>query len=218
MTGTRLAGGVALVTGGATGIGLGIAERFAHEGAAVAIACRSNRGAEAAERIRSDGGTALYVQADVTSSSDVSSMFTSVAEQFGPVNVLVNNALSYAGNSLIDQDETSWDASIAGVLKGVFLCTRCAVPYMIEAGGGSIVNVSSVNALRFFGNDSYSAGKAAILSLTRATAVRWGREGIRANTLIPATVRTGVWEELLSGGRPSSANSPTSIPWGELAK
>jgi NAD(P)-dependent dehydrogenase (short-subunit alcohol dehydrogenase family) len=184
---SRLQGKVAVVTGGGSGIGRAICTRFAGEGASVVVA---DIAGDRAERVASELG-ARAVQADVTAAADIARM-VDAAER---VDVLVNNAGFGNGDDLLEIDEETWDAEVAINLKAAFLTTKAVLPGMIERRSGAIVNISSVNGLAFFANDAYSAAKSGLLQLTRSTAVRYGRFGIRANAIAPGTIRTPLWQE-----------------------
>jgi meso-butanediol dehydrogenase/(S,S)-butanediol dehydrogenase/diacetyl reductase len=184
---SRLEGKAAIVTGGGSGIGRAICTRFAAEGASVVVA---DIAGERAEEVAAEiGGRA--VQGDVTVAGDVSR----IVEAAGPVDVLVNNAGGGMNDDLLEIDEEAWDGDVALNLKSAFLCTKAVVPQMRELGRGAIVNIASVNGMAFFANDAYSAAKAGLLQLTRSTAVRYGRFGIRANAIAPGTIRTPLWQE-----------------------
>jgi meso-butanediol dehydrogenase / (S,S)-butanediol dehydrogenase / diacetyl reductase len=184
---SRLEGKAAIVTGGGSGIGRAICTRFAAEGASVVVA---DIAGERAEEVAAEiGGRA--VQGDVTVAADVSR----IVEAAGPVDVLVNNAGGGMNDDLLEIDEEAWDGDVALNLKSAFLCTKAVVPQMRERGRGAIVNIASVNGMAFFANDAYSAAKAGVLQLTRSTAVRYGRFGIRANAIAPGTIRTPLWQE-----------------------
>ena len=157
------------------------------DGASVLVAdIVGERGEEVAELI---GGAA--VQGDVTVAADVARMVAAV----GRVDVLVNNAGGGMADDVLEIDEEAWDQDIALNLKSAFLCSRAVLPGMIERGGGVIVNIASVNGLAFFANEPYSAAKAGLISLTRSMATRYGRQGIRAVAIAPATIRTPLWQE-----------------------
>jgi meso-butanediol dehydrogenase/(S,S)-butanediol dehydrogenase/diacetyl reductase len=184
---SRLQGKVAVVTGGGSGIGRAICTRFAGEGASVLVA---DIAGDRAEQVAAElGGRA--VQADVTVAADVAKI-VGAAER---VDVLVNNAGFGNGDDLLEIDEETWDAEVAVNLKAAFLCTKAVLPGMIERRAGAIVNISSVNGMAFFANDAYSAAKGGLIQLTRSTAVRYGRFGVRANAIAPGTIRTPLWQE-----------------------
>lgn len=192
----RLSRKRAIVTGGASGIGRAICHRFAAEGAAVVIADRNRDGAERVrQEILEAGGTASVETVDVTGETQVGAMVEVVANRLGGVDLLVNNAISEPADDLLEMSTRDWDTDVEITLRAPFLCTRAVLPRMIDGGGGSIVNISSVNALGFFGNEAYSAGKAALINLTKATAVRYGHHGVRANAIAAGTVRTPVWDD-----------------------
>jgi NAD(P)-dependent dehydrogenase (short-subunit alcohol dehydrogenase family) len=184
---SRLEGKAAIVTGGGSGIGRAICMRFAAEGASVVVAdIVGERAEEVAAEI---GGRA--VQADVTVAADVARM----VEAAGGVDVLVNNAGGGMSDGLLEIAEEAWDEEVALNLKSAFLCTKAVLPPMIERGKGAIVNISSVNGMAYFANEAYSAAKAGLINLTKTTAVRYGRFGIRANVIAPGTIRTPLWQE-----------------------
>jgi meso-butanediol dehydrogenase / (S,S)-butanediol dehydrogenase / diacetyl reductase len=185
-----------IVTGGGSGIGRAIASCFAAAGASAAVADRDGaRAEEVAAAIRSDGGNAVSTQTDVAVAVDVAQMIETVTKELGRVDVLVNNAGFGTGDDLLEIDEETWDAEIAVNLKAAYLCTKAVLPDMIERGSGVIVNIASVNGMAFFANEAYSAAKAGMINLTRSTAVRYGRFGIRANAIAPGTIRTPIWQE-----------------------
>lgn len=190
-----LANTVSVVTGGASGIGRATAERFAREGSRVVIA---DRDGERAERVASGideaGGTALAVAADVSDLDAVAHVFARANDVFGPVGILVNNAGASYGNDLRAIEPDVWDRNFDVVLKSAYLCTKAALPGMIEAGKGAIVNVASVNGMMGLGEEAYSAAKAGMINLTQNNAVRYGEFGVRVNCVAPGTVDTPIWQ------------------------
>ena len=191
----RLTGKVAVITGGASGIGRATAVLFASEGARVII---FDRNASASEdvvgRVRQRGGQAAFVTGDVTRAADVERAIEAAREHFGPVDVLVNNAGISIGNSALDIDEPTWDLNFAVVLKGAYHFVRAALPEMRARRQGAIVNIASVNGMLALGEDAYSAAKAGLINFTQNLAVRYGADGIRANVIAPGTVRTPIWQ------------------------
>jgi meso-butanediol dehydrogenase / (S,S)-butanediol dehydrogenase / diacetyl reductase len=187
----RFADKTVLVTGAGRGIGRVLGRRFAAEGARVVLADRSGQEREVADEIEREGGSALAAHADVSIADDVAAMVASA----GPVGVLVNNAAVAEGSDVLEIDEETWDRELAIDLKSAFLCSRAVLPGMIARGGGAIVNVATVNAFAYFGNEAYSAAKAGLISLTQALAVRYGPRGIRVNAVAPGTIRTPAWDE-----------------------
>ena len=191
-----LANTVAVVTGGASGIGRATAELFAREGARVVIADRDgDRAEEVASGIDDAGGTAMAVAADVSSPEDVTRLFERAVSVFAPVDILVNNAGASYGTDLRAIEPDIWDRNIDVVLKSAYLCTRAALPGMIEQRKGAIVNIASVNGLMGLGEEAYSAAKAGMVNLTQNTAVRYGEFNVRANCIAPGTVDTPIWNE-----------------------
>src|SRR5918998_5501136 len=187
---------VTIVTGGGSGLGRVLAHRFAAEGAAVVVAdVAGGRASAVADEISGAGGTALARTTDVTDASDVKAMVETTREVFGPVNVLVNNAAKATDADFLDLGEETWDEDVTVTLKGPFLCSQAVLAGMVENRSGVILNISSVNALGYYGNEAYSAAKAGLLSLTRSLAVRYGPSGIRVNAIAPGTLRTPAWEE-----------------------
>lgn len=191
----NLSGQVAIVTGGAQGIGGATARRLAADGARVLIA--DIDGAQAEEnvaRIRVAGGTAEAIVADVGVSADIARMVTTAVERWGKLTILVNNAYSgQAGTkgSAAEVSEEAWDSALAVLVKAIFLGVKAAVPHMAAAGGGTIVNISSVHGLlaapRAF---LYDTGKAAVIGMTRQMAVDFGPRGIRVNAICPGHIVT----------------------------
>ena len=187
---------VVIVTGGGSGLGRVLANRFAEEGAAVIVAdIARGRAVAVAEEILDAGGDSLAQTTDVTDASEVNDMVEATREAFGPVDVLINNAAKATDADFLSLKEGAWDKDVAITLKGPFLCSQAVLPDMVENGSGVILNISSVNALGYYGNEAYSAAKAGILSLTRSLAVRYGPSGIRINAIAPGTLRTPAWEE-----------------------
>ena len=191
----RFQGQVAIVTGAGSGIGRVIAQRFAAEGAKVAVVdWLAERADAVTAEITGAGGTALSVHADVSSRRDVDDMVARVSSRLGPVDVLVNNAAVAEGDDVLDIEEATWDRDVAVVLKSVFLCSKAVLPSMIERKRGAIVNISSVNGLTALGNEAYSAAKAGMINLTQGIAVRYGAHGVRCNAIAPGTIRTPIWQ------------------------
>jgi NAD(P)-dependent dehydrogenase (short-subunit alcohol dehydrogenase family) len=190
----RLTGKVAAVTGAAGGIGGAAARLFAAEGASV---CAVDRDADGLTRITAEGIHPLV--ADVTQSEEVSRLAAWVEERFGRLDVLVNVAGASGrrhGDGPVDEcTEAGWDWVLNVNLRSVFLCCKQAIPLMRAFGGGSIVNVSSVLGLvghELFDTHAYAASKGAIISLSRAMAVKYAAERIRVNVLCPGLIRTGM--------------------------
>jgi 3-oxoacyl-[acyl-carrier protein] reductase len=192
MTG-RLEGKVAVITGAGRGIGLAIAQRFAAEGARVVLGDIHRDNVEAgAESIRKAGGEAVAVVGDAGIAADVDVLFARTSEEWGPVDILVNNAaITTDQRHFFDGDEDWWDLFLRVNLKSQYLCTDRAARIMARHGGGAIVNVSSGGATRAHrGMAAYDAAKGGTEALTRTTAVELAPYGIRVNTLVPGLIAT----------------------------
>ncbi len=197
----RLAGKVALITGGASGLGRVGAERFASEGAAVVIADLAD-GDETVEAIAAAGGEASYVRCDVTDEESVRSAVEHTVEVFGGLHVLYNNAGVMIGDdddpvsTPIETYRRTMDINVLGTLLGC----RCAIPAMLAGGGGSIVNVASFVAHMGAATPqiAYTTSKGAVLAMTREIAVVYARQGIRCNALCPGPVMTPMLAKFLS--------------------
>lgn len=190
--GTRLADKIALITGAAGAIGSEMARLFASEGAAVVVADILQAPAEAvAAEIEADGGKALAVTVDISSASQVDRMFQLTEEKFGGLDVLMNNAMYSVGDTtIVDLEEEIWDRTIDVCLKGPFLCTRRALPMIRARGGGSVITLSSVNALFGVGETAYTAAKGGLISMMRLVAAEYGDWKIRSNIICPGTIET----------------------------
>ncbi len=192
----RFQGRVVVITGGGSGLGRVLAHSFAAEGAAVVVAdVVGDHATAVADEISEVGGRSLAHTADVTDASDVEAMVKTTREAFGPVEILVNNAARATDADFLDLSEETWEEDVAITLKGPFLCSQVVLADMTENRSGVILNIASVNALTYFGNEAYSAAKAGILSLTRSLAVRYGPFGVRVNAIAPGTLRTPAWEQ-----------------------
>ena len=194
----RLEGKVALITGGARGIGSAAAQLFAGEGARVAIAdVLDERGRQEAETIVGTGLEAVYIRLDVTIEEEWGRAVDIVVSRFGRLDVLINNAGVYQEGTVEQTTVEGWDSLMSVNAKGVFLGTKAAIPAMQKAGGGSIVNLSSVAGL--VGNEiatAYNASKAAVRLLTKATAVQYAGDQIRANSVHPGPIDTDMLAEV----------------------
>jgi len=186
----------ALITGGGQGIGRALAVRFAENGYAVSL-CDVDKeaGLEVVKHIRSFGGMAMFLRADVAAEEDVRRWVRLTVEEFGRIDVLINNAGIGRNAPFLELAAEDFDRVIAVNLRGTFLCSREAARLMKEAGGGSIVNLSSTRALMSEpGTEAYSASKGGILALTHAMAVSLGPDGIRVNAVSPGWIETGDWQ------------------------
>lgn len=190
---------VALVTGASRGIGRAIAIQLASDGFAVGVNYSSNaaKADEVVAEISASGGSAFAVQADVSDADAVSTMFDRVAEELGPVTVLVNNAGITDDGLLLRMSPDQWDRVVSTNLRSVFLCTKAALRGMIRAKRGRIINISSVSGV--YGNagqGNYSASKAGVIGFTKATAKEVGSRGITVNAVAPGFIATDMTDAL----------------------
>lgn len=202
----RLDGKVALVTGGASGIGRAAALLFAREGARVMIATAHDAaGARAAvAEIEASGGAATSMLGDVTRPEDARGMVAATVQAHGKLDVLLNNAgITIPGSYTHDVQDDDWARIIAVDLTGAFLVMKHAIPVMLHGRGGSIVNVSSVLALAGIpGCSAYAAAKAGLIGLTRTAAIEYARQGIRVNVLLPGFI----WTPMHRAADPAAAD------------
>ena len=211
---TDLAKRVALVTGGSRGIGRAISVSLAEAGVSVAVNFRE-KAAEAeavAGEIRAKGGRAVAVQGDVSRADDVSRLIATVEREFGPVDVLVNNAGIGLVRSVDELTEADFDLTIAVNLKSVFLCTQAVIPGMRARQWGRIVNISS-GAARGAGGvgPHYNASKAGMEGMTRGYAARLVKDGITVNAVAPSLIETDMVKQ-------GVASSPARIPLGRFGR
>ena len=191
----RAEGKVVAVTGAATGIGRAAAEALAREGARVVLSDVDDTGAEVAAAI---GGDAIFVHADVRSTSDIEGQVGTAIDRYGRLDGIVNNAALAIPGSAGEMSEDDWRTVIDVNLSGVWRGMRAAIPVMLEQGGGSIVNMSSVQSLvGFVGWAGYAASKGGINSLTQQAAVEYASQGIRVNAIVPGTILTEMNEKIM---------------------
>lgn len=209
-----LRGQTALVTGGARGIGAAISRTLAEAGASVWINyAGSERAAEQlCEQIRTDGGVAEPVHADVSRPEQVKPMFETVLNREGKVDILVNNAGITSVKSLLELSVEEWDRVLGVNLDGPFLCCKEALPHMVGAGHGVIVNISSTGAITGGGGGAhYAASKSALDSMTRALAREFAPHGIRVNGLAPTMIESDFLTERYPDEE-TRANMAAAIP------
>ena len=205
----RFRGHSAIVTGGATGIGGAIAERLAAEGASVLIADINAEGAqERAARIQATGGVAAARATDVGEIDQVQAMIQAAVDRWGRLDIIVNNAypaMEAVTGGAEDVPPDDYDRAMAVLVKASYLSARFGVPHLRRAGGGSIVNISSIHGLLVApGALVYETGKAALIAATRQMAVEYGRDGIRVNAIAPGhivteNIQAGIWDDNPSG-------------------
>ena len=214
----RLDGKVALISGGSKGQGEAEAKLFAQEGAKVVLGdILDEEGRMVEAEINETGGDAKYVHLDVTSEDDWAAAVREVVDAYGKLDILVNNAGILLRKGVEDTSGDEWDRVQEVNSKGVFLGTKVAIPAMREAGGGSIINISSIGGL--IGSPTstaYSASKGAVRILTKATAVQYGPERIRCNSVHPGIIDTDMIEDLLSNGE-GRAKQLARTPLGIIA-
>jgi 3-oxoacyl-[acyl-carrier protein] reductase len=187
----RLKEKVALITGGARGIGKATAKRFLQEGASVVFCDMDARVGEQTEHELALFGNARFFPADVTALADVEELVAKTIGMFGRIDVLINNAGITMDGMLTKMTEEAWTNVLSVNLTGVFLCTRAVVPHMVEQGRGVILNASSVVGLYGnIGQTNYAATKAGVIGLTRTWAKELGPKGIRVNAVAPGFIQT----------------------------
>ena len=197
-------GRVALVTGASRGIGRAVALKLASDGYRVAINYQNSASAaqDVLERIRASGGTAIAVQADVSSAEQVKGLFSAVAKELGPVEVLVNNAGITRDNLLVRMSDEEWDSVVRTNLNSVFFCARAAIRTMMKARFGRIVAMSSVSGLAGnAGQANYAAAKAGILGIIKSIAREAGSRGVTANVIAPGYIETDMTASLADSVR-----------------
>ena len=218
----RLENKTAIVTGGASGFGAGIAQRFAHEGASVVVAdINDTEGESIASEIRDSGGDAVYIHADVTSRSDTKRMISAAVEHSGQLDILINNAgFSHPNKSFTEVADEEFDRVYNVNVKAVYIAIQEAIPVFKRQGHGCIINTSSTAALRPRpGLAVYCSSKGAVSNLTKALAVESAGDQIRINALCPVIGETGMLETFM--GVPDTVENrkkfEATIPMGRFS-
>jgi 3-oxoacyl-[acyl-carrier protein] reductase len=192
----RLDGRVAIITGGAHGIGRTTARRFAREGAAVMLAdVEAEAGREAVAAIEEDRGIAAFTETDVTDLDEAQALAETTVEQFGGIDVVVNNAGITRDATLKKMSEEAFDQVVDVNLKGVFNCTKAALPHLTESDAGRVLNAASiVGRYGNFGQTNYVATKSGVIGMTKTWAREFGRDGVTVNAVAPGFVDTDMME------------------------
>jgi NAD(P)-dependent dehydrogenase (short-subunit alcohol dehydrogenase family) len=215
----RLDGKVVVITGAGGGMGREAALVFSDEGARV---CVADVDRSAAEQTASDARDAFAVEVDVSEPESVRAMYDAAAEQYGGIDVLYNNAgISPADDgSILDTEPDAWQRVQDVNTKGVYLCCRLGIPYLLGRGGGSVINVASFVALLGAATSqiSYTASKGAVLSLSRELGVQFARQGIRVNALCPGPVETPLLLRIFGDDPAAYERRRIHLPMGRLAK
>lgn len=187
-------GKVVAVTGAAGGIGQAVCRYFAGEGAVIAAIDKKETVISFADELKRDGVKTAQAVADIGDADAVAKAFAHLVAELGPIDILINNAGYSDHPTLARTDPKGWQADMNGNLNGAYNCAHAVLPGMQEKRQGSIIAVGSVNGLSALGDPAYSAAKAGMISLTRSLALEYGRYGIRSNIVLPATVRTPLWD------------------------
>lgn len=210
----NLEGQVAIITGGAQGIGEGICEVFCKAGATVALWDVRDSGAETAEKIKANGGKIFFQKVDITNRDAVDAAVAEIIEGYGKIEILINNAGVLRDRSFLKMTQEEWDTVINVNLSSLFTTTQSVLPHMREAGYGRIISASSINGfVGAFGQTNYSATKAGVAGFTRALCREVGRFGITANAVAPGFIES----EMTASMPPEVVNAGIAmIPVGRI--
>ena len=193
----NLEGQLAIISGGAKGIGRGICEVFCKARATVALWDVSDSGLTTAQTISKGGGSIFFQKVDVTSKEDVHKAVAEIINKYGKIDILINNAGIIRDSSFMKMEPSEWDAVINVNLNSLFTTTKAVLPYMKEAGYGRIVSASSINGFAgAFGQVNYAATKAAVAGFTRALCKETGRFGVTVNTVAPGFIKSDMTESM----------------------
>jgi NAD(P)-dependent dehydrogenase (short-subunit alcohol dehydrogenase family) len=195
---TDLNGKAAIVTGAGRGLGRSIAWALAEAGAAVTVASRTRHELDSfVQEVRAAGGTALACTTDITDEASVNKMVDETIDEFGRIDIVVNNSGIVASTPLLEQSAHEWDQVVATNLRGVFLVTKAAGRHLVDQGSGKVINIASNFALQGVANHAaYSASKAGVIALTRSMAIEWAKAGIQVNAIAPGYFATELNREM----------------------
>ena len=215
----RLDGKVAVITGAAGGIGREAALLFSAKGAQV---CVADVGREAGEKTAAECREAFYQAADVSNPESVQALYAETVRRYGGMDILYNNAgiMPPDDDSILATEPDAWDRVQAINAKGVFLCCKYGIPYLLKRGGGSVINVASFVAILGAATSqiAYTASKGAVLSMSRELAVQFARQGVRVNALCPGPVETPLLMRLFESDPAAYERRRVHLPMGRLAK
>jgi len=215
----RLDGKVCVITGAAGGMGREAALLFAREGARV---CVADMNEEAGEKTATECAEAFFQRVDVTDADSVRRLYEAARERYGGVHVLYNNAgiMPEDDASIVDTDVSAWQRVQDVNTKGVYLCCKYGIPHLVQAGGGSVINVSSFVAIMGAATSqiSYTASKGAVLAMSRELAVEFARRGVRVNALCPGPVETPLLMRLFSQDQEAAERRLVHLPMGRFAR
>jgi len=212
---------VAFITGASSGIGKATALAFAKEGAHVVLAdVNDSEGKLVEDAITSQGGRALYVHCNVASAENVKAAIEQTVKAFGKIDIAFNNAgIEGVSKPTADLSEEDWDKTLSINLKGVWLCMKYQIPYMLKQGGGAIVNCSSIAGLVGFpAASAYSASKHGMVGLTKAAALDYSKQNIRVNAVCPGVIHTPMIDRYTKGDSKQEAMLAAGEPIGRLGK
>jgi NAD(P)-dependent dehydrogenase (short-subunit alcohol dehydrogenase family) len=215
----RLDGKVAVITGAGGGIGREATLLFSEEGASV---CVADVAEDQGQQTASEAREAFFHKVDVTDAASVEEMYRVTAERYGGIDILYNNAgiMPADDASILETEVDAWQRVQDVNTKGVYLCCRYGIPYLVERGGGSVINVASFVALSGAATSqiSYTASKGAVLSMSRELAVEFARQGVRVNALCPGPVETPLLMRLFSETPGALERRLVHVPMGRLAQ